>query len=97
MIEGTLLSMSINLVIFSSTYLFSDFLVHIFTNDSRIYSLAYGVVPYFCVEAVFDCLQALLSGALRGLGLVGAAYTSMLLWQWLIYLPIVVGVAIVTY
>ena len=93
--EGLVLSELINVCLFLLFYLLSSHILPLFTRDEYILELGVATIGYVCLEAVFDGTQCLLSNSLRGLGMVKEAYTLMMLWQWLVYVPIVVGVIII--
>ena len=93
--EGMLLSEFINVCLFLLFYLLGSHILPLFTRDEHILQLAVATIHYVCLEALFDGTQCLLSNALRGLGLVKEAYIIMMLWQWLVFVPIVVAVIVV--
>ena len=77
------------MVFFGITFLsIPDVLARIYSTDVVVVGLAATLIPVAGIFQVFDGLQAVASGALRGVGDTLAPMVVNLLGFWLIGLPI---------
>ncbi len=77
------------MVFFGATFLtVPDMLARIYSSDAMVVGLAATLIPVAGIFQVFDGLQAVASGALRGVGDTMAPMAVNLVGFWLIGLPI---------
>jgi MATE family multidrug resistance protein len=60
----------------------------VFTDDERLASVAVGLIRIAALFQVFDGIQAVCSGVLRGAGKTRLPFVANLCGQWLIGLPL---------
>ncbi|MGE0353114.1 MAG: MATE family efflux transporter [Gemmatimonadales bacterium] len=67
---------------------FPSFLAGLYTPDARVLSIAIGLIPIAGVFQVFDGLQAVGGGVLRGLGDTRAPMVINVLGFWMVGMPV---------
>lgn len=76
--------------------LFPRALARLYTSDPAVIAIAASLVPIAGVFQVFDGLQAVGAGVLRGLGDTRVPLLAMLAGYWLVGVPVSVGLAFST-
>ncbi|MGH7671082.1 MAG: MATE family efflux transporter, partial [Gemmatimonadaceae bacterium] len=77
--------MSLTALLFLSA---PEWLARLFTGDARVIALAALLIPVAGVFQVFDGIQAVAAGVLRGIGDTRAPLVAMLVGYWLLGLPV---------
>ena len=66
--------------------------ISLFTQDESVFIVASDCLVFLALELIFDMTQAVLAGVLRGLGLIKRVTNTLMIWLWLFYVPLAIGV-----
>lgn len=84
----TLLAFGMVATILAIVYLFADKVVYLFDKNGEFSCMVLAVLPWLSVLVIFDLLQLVLSGALRGTGNVHTVMNTRLFVCLLFFVPL---------
>lgn len=77
-------------------YSLKDILIPLFTFDPALTDLVVATLGFVLLNLIFDVIQASLSGGLKGIGKFKILSIITIIWMWVFFEPLAIGVGIFT-